>query len=174
MTPFDRAFTITVGVEMGLSMAREDRGNWTGGAVDKGVLKGTKFGISAARYPDEDIQNLSLERARELYMRDYWTPNRCELLPWPWSAYLFDMAVNPGPGRPIAMDLQDALGVTVDGRIGPRTVDAARRANNRHEARLLVLRNKRFQRAMTADVHGDGWLARLFILALEVNQEVPR
>jgi hypothetical protein len=38
-------------VEGGLSMDERDPGNWTGGAIGKGELRGTKYGISAQTYP---------------------------------------------------------------------------------------------------------------------------
>src|SRR5260370_488052 len=36
-----------------------------------GEQKGTKYGISARAYPNEDIKNLTKQRAAELFQRDY-------------------------------------------------------------------------------------------------------
>jgi hypothetical protein len=36
-------------------MDERDPGNWTGGAIGKGELRGTKWGISAQTYPQIDI-----------------------------------------------------------------------------------------------------------------------
>jgi lysozyme family protein len=69
---FESAFTRLIDVEKGFQADPRDRGNWTGGEPGRGLLKGTKFGISAAAYPSEDIEHLTLERAQLLYRRDYW------------------------------------------------------------------------------------------------------
>ena len=46
------AWLAFLGPEEGtLSLDPTDTGNWTGGAVGRGTLVGTKYGISAASYP---------------------------------------------------------------------------------------------------------------------------
>ena len=55
---FDEAFRRLIGHEGGYSTDRRDPGNWTGGKVGVGVLKGTKYGIAANTYPNLDIKNL--------------------------------------------------------------------------------------------------------------------
>lgn len=54
----------------------------------------TKYGISKRSYPNEDIANLTEDRAKEIYRKDYWTP----LPPLPPAAKIvaFDAAVNQG------------------------------------------------------------------------------
>lgn len=56
MMTFDKAFDRLIGHEAGYSNDRRDPGNWTGGIVGKGQLKGTKFGIAANTYPNLDIK----------------------------------------------------------------------------------------------------------------------
>lgn len=98
MTNFERAFKLVAGprVEAGFSMDPEDPGNWTGGKKGLGVLKGTNYGISAKAYPNEDIQNLTLERVQVLYQRDYWDAHKCNGMPWGKALVVFDTAVNGG------------------------------------------------------------------------------
>ncbi len=48
-----------------------DPGNWTAGKVGLGVLKGTKFGISAGAYPHLDIENLTLADVGPIYKSFY-------------------------------------------------------------------------------------------------------
>jgi lysozyme family protein len=43
---FNIAFELTVGHEGGYSNNPDDPGNWTGGDVGEGQLKGTKYGVS--------------------------------------------------------------------------------------------------------------------------------
>lgn len=75
-----------------------DIGNWTGGKVGVGELKGTKYGISAASYPDLDIENLTLAEADAIYFRDYWQASGASELPWPGNLIVFDTAVLHGTG----------------------------------------------------------------------------
>lgn len=76
----------------------DDPGNWTGGAKGAGDLKGTKYGISAASYPDLDIINLSLTEAIAIYRRDYWQASGADQLPWPQCLLVMDTAALHGVG----------------------------------------------------------------------------
>lgn len=65
---FGEAIEVVIAThEGGFQDRQDDPGNWT----PDGRLKGTKYGISAHSFPDEDIKNLSLNRAEELY-RQVW------------------------------------------------------------------------------------------------------
>ena len=68
---FDEAFKTVIGHEGGFTQNPKDTGNWTLGKVGAGINKGTKYGIAANTYPNEDIKNLTLERAKQLYKRDF-------------------------------------------------------------------------------------------------------
>lgn len=124
---FDTAFERLIGHEGGFQALHSDKGNWTGGRVGAGQLKGTKFGISAASYPGEDIEHLTPERAREIYRRAYWGPAGCDLVPGPVRFVLFSIAVHTSaPRKPttaIRM-LQRAAGAVDDGVIGRDTITA--------------------------------------------------
>lgn len=125
---FDKAFEVLIGHEGGFTNDPKDRGNWTTGVVGKGQLKGTKYGISAMAYPNEDIKNLTLDRAKVIYRADFWDKVLADQLPEVVRFDLFDVAVNSSVVRAIKF-LQRALGVSEDGRIGPATVAAARAAD---------------------------------------------
>ena len=56
----------------------------------------TKYGISKKAYPNEDIANLTLERAKELFRRDYWKVCFCDILPDCLSVVVCDTAYNCG------------------------------------------------------------------------------
>lgn len=84
----------------------------------------TNFGISKRAYPAENIAALTVERAKELYYRDYWLPVRGDDLPPALALVTFDMAVNAGVGTAVKL-LQRALGVTADGVLGPVTLAKA-------------------------------------------------
>ncbi len=132
---FDVAMNWLVGVEGGFSADPDDPGNWSGGE-----LRGTRYGISAARYPDLDIASMTLEQAKVLYRRDYWGRYRCGELPAPLGVALFDAVVQHSPRQAIRL-LQDAVGAATDGLLGPATLAAANDAD-RHLAARLFLRNR--------------------------------
>lgn len=123
MSNFDRMFDIVSGYEGGFTANPADAGNWTGGRVGEGTCRGTKFGISAAAYPDIDIAGLTLDDAKAIYRRDYWERIAGDRLPDPLALLVFDTAVNDGPNRAIRL-LQQAAHVSQDGVIGKQTLDA--------------------------------------------------
>lgn len=121
---FDDCFTDLLGNEGGLSMDPSDRGNWTTGVVGQGALKGTKYGISAMSFPSEDIENMTLDRAKAIYFKEYWGPAGCDTVPESMRFDLFDMAVNSGVKNAVK-NLQHAAGLVggdVDGVLGSHTL----------------------------------------------------
>jgi len=61
----------------------------------------TKYGISKRSYPHEDIKNMTLERAKEIYYQNYWLKAGCDGLTFPFNIVVFDTAVNMGRSRAI-------------------------------------------------------------------------
>jgi len=103
-----------------------------GGLVDDSKDAGglTNLGISQRAYPDEDIRGLTVERAKELYKRDYWDRYRTGDLPDRLRHIYVDMCINMGGGRAIkilqeACNSKNATKIDVDGGIGPATIKAA-------------------------------------------------
>lgn len=84
----------------------------------------TRFGISKRAFPNEDIKNLSIVRAKEIYRQYYWDACDCENLPSWARLTVFDCAVNQGLGRSVLF-LQRVLQVKFDGVIGDITLKAA-------------------------------------------------
>ncbi|MBZ5524797.1 MAG: hypothetical protein LAP21_21370 [Acidobacteriia bacterium] len=134
MSDFDPAVAVVLRHEGGFQRDAGDRGNWTGGAVGSGELKGTKFGISAASYPGEDIEGMTEDRAREIYYRDFWRLAGYGLIAdQSVATKLLDLAVTMernGRRGPAVEILQRAIGacggrVEVDGRMGTMTIAAA-------------------------------------------------
>lgn len=162
---FNYAFPKVVKIEGGLSLDPKDPGNWTGGKVGKGELKGTKYGISAKAYPSLDIKNLTLDQARAIYKRDYWDMTLCDRLPDPLSHFVFDAAVNQGVSAATEM-LQEALNVKVDGNIGVKTLAAAKASGQYECAVFMRLRAYLYLKTKNVELYGDGWFNRLFLLAM--------
>jgi lysozyme family protein len=120
---FDPAFDRLIGHEGAFQDDAADRGNWTSGRVGVGECKGTKYGVSAMTYPAEDICNLTLERAKQIYRRDFWGAAGCDTVPDAIKFDLFDTAVNSGVRQAIKL-LQKAVGQDDDGILGPHTLQA--------------------------------------------------
>ena len=88
----------------------------------------TNFGIAKRFYPDEDIKNLTKEKAKDIYRRDYWDKNKVDDMPEQLRHIYFDMCVNQGRGRAVKI-LQKAANakgknLKVDGGLGPKTIGA--------------------------------------------------
>jgi lysozyme family protein len=100
-----------------------------GGYVNDPLDNGgeTRFGISKRAYPGEDIAGMTLDRAAQLYRRDYWGPAGCDAVPDVLKFDLFDMAVNQGVKAAIQA-LQHACGEHEDGVLGPMTLQALQSA----------------------------------------------
>lgn len=137
---FEESFRVLIGHEGGFQKDFNDRANWTTGRIGEGRLVGTKFGVSAMSYPGEDIENMTLDRAKEIYARDFWGPAGCDLVPHVVKSLLFSIAVHTSaPKKPVMAIklLQRAAGTDDDGIIGRNTIMAVQSMDpNRLYARL--------------------------------------
>ena len=123
----------------------------------------TRYGISKRAYPGEDIANMTLERAKYLYHRDYWGPAGCDAVPDFLKFDLFDMAVNQGV-RAAVKALQHAVHETEDGILGPKTLRAIQTTYAHHllyrftAARLVLYTRADDERWLR---FGRGWVRRV-------------
>lgn len=146
---FDQAFERLIGHE--------------GGFIDHPADPGgaTNFGISRRSYPGEDIEHLTLDRAKLIYRRDFWGPAGCDAVPDTVRFDLFDMAVNAGAGKAVRT-LQTAVGETADGIIGPRTLQAIQSMPSaRLVARFNGHRLEHMASLPTWPAFGRGWARRI-------------
>lgn len=147
--------------EGGYSTVRADPGNWTGGRVGVGELKGTKYGIAAASYPTLDIKNLTHAQAVSIYRRDFWNAINADTLPLAVGFQLLDGAVNSGPAQALRW-VQRAVGVADDGRIGPVTLAAIKRADVSDVVLLFNAERLDFMtRLKNWPDAGKGWARRI-------------
>jgi lysozyme family protein len=109
---FDQAFDKLIGHEGGYTPGKGDPGGET------------CWGISKRSYPKLDIASLTQADAKAIYLRDYWRPAGCDLVPPAIAFDLFDMAVNSGVTRAVKT-LQRTVGTVEDGKLGPLTLAAA-------------------------------------------------
>lgn len=158
---FDKAFELIIGHEGGFTDDKRDPGNWTGGKVGVGTLKGTKYGIASNSYPSLDIKNITIDQAKAIYKRDYWDRVKADLLPDDLRLHVFDMAVNGGISRAVKL-LQKSVGVSEDGSLGPLTLSAVNKANpfklvlDYNANRILF-----YTSLSTFSTYGKGWVNRV-------------
>ena len=123
MTEFKEAVEFILYLEGGYGNHPEDNGGET------------NYGISKAAFPDEDIINITRERAIKLYKEEYWDKVNADQLPPGVDLIVFDMAVNAGYKRS-ARILQGLIGAKKDGLIGPETIAAV----NKHKSKDIIMR----------------------------------
>jgi lysozyme family protein len=157
---FPDCLSITLHSEGGLSIERTDPGNWTGGKIGQGTLKGTKYGISAAAFPNLDIRNLTLNDVKPIYKAKYWDKIGGDTLPPGFDLATFDYAVNSGPARALR-DAQTVIGAPADGKFGPITRAKAATAGTK-EIKALCARRLSFMQSLAIwKTYGKGWSARV-------------
>lgn len=146
---FDQAFDRLIGLEGGYVNDPNDPGGET------------KYGISRRSYPGEMIRTMTLDRAKEIYLRDYWGPAGCDFVPDAIKFDLFDMAVNSGVSAAIKT-LQRTVGVDEDGKLGPLTLQALQSMfAPRFIARFNGARLQFMSALPTWPSFGRGWANRI-------------
>ena len=146
---FDEAFKIVIGHEGGYVNDSNDPGGET------------KFGISKRSYPHENIRELTLDQAKQIYLRDYWNRCQCAQLPAMIRVHVFDAAVNSGTVQ-ASKWLQRAVRADPDGVIGAQTVMACRMADPAVTvARISGLRLEFMAELRNWKHHGRGWTLRI-------------
>lgn len=158
---FDEAFDRLINHEGGFSDDPKDPGNWTGGRVNVGQLKGTKFGIAANTYGDLDIENLTLAQARGIYYRDWWLKAGADQMDAAIVFQLWDFAINAGMSTAVRA-LQRAVRVADDGSIGPMTLRAVRAMTVTDVLMRMTAQRLRFYTSLsTWQTYGKGWTNRV-------------
>ncbi len=139
-----------------------------GGPTNKGITLGrlaswrkVKLDTSNRSSLIGDLKSISDSEVRAIYEAKYWRPAGCPLMPPPLAFFHFDAAVNHGVSGATKM-LQEALGVDVDGEIGPET-----RGKYMAMPVLKILslyaaiRRKRYRALPHFWRFGKGWLRRV-------------
>lgn len=129
----------------------------------------TNFGISKRAYPNLDIKNLTKAKATAIYFSDYWLAGHLEQLPYQGVATkMLDMCVNMGDVRGIKL-LQQVLGwwlpVTIDGKLGPKTLAACAMLTDQELVDNLRICAADYYKGLAADHPAlrkflNGWLRR--------------
>ena len=129
----------------------------------------TNLGVTKRVYQEhggtKDMKDLLVEDVAPIYKKGYWDKMKGDDLPSGLDLCVFDFGVNAGPGR-AAKFLQQMIGTTVDGGIGPNTlakVEEYVRENGEHEAvkKYQEMRQKYYEQLSTFATFGKGWTRRV-------------
>ena len=132
-----------------------------GGMTNLGVTKRVWEEYTGHEADEKTMRGLTPEKVAPLYEQRYWRPTYCEVLPRGLDLLVFSMGINAGTGRSVKL-LQQSIGCSPDGIIGPRTMGLIKQSNiadligNFSEAR----RNY-YKSLATFPTFGKGWLARV-------------
>lgn len=131
-----------------------------GGATNMGVTKRSWEEWVGHEVTKEEMRSLTVAEITPFYRKRYWDACKCNDLHAGVDYVVFDIAVNSGTGR-AAKFLQEAVGVTADGSIGPRTLSAAASFGANLIINKICDRRESFYRALpTFPTFGKGWLKR--------------
>ena len=129
----------------------------------------TNLGVTKRVYQEhggtKDMKDLLVEDVAPIYKKGYWDKIKGDDLPGGLDLCVFDFGVNAGPGR-AAKFLQQMIGTTVDGGIGPNTlakVEEYVRENGEHETvkKYQEMRQKYYEQLSTFATFGKGWTRRV-------------
>lgn len=145
-----------------------------GGETNLGVTKKAWSAYLKREIRDGEMAALTKEQVEPFYKVMYWDVVKGDQLPDGVDYLVFDFAVNAGPGR-AAKFLQQAVGATPDGAIGPATLAAVaqftpdeliERYSNLKESfyRVLVEHDPTQQRFI------NGWLNRVAAVKAHANE----
>ena len=103
--------------------------------------------------PDEEVYNL--------YKELYWNKVQGDNLHAGVDYAVFDAAVNMGVGRAAKL-IQEAVGVTADGMLGPASISAIQKTDPKELIEKFSQLKENFYRSLkTFNTFGVGWLRRV-------------
>ncbi len=157
-----------------LAKVLEFEGGWTddpfdaGGPTNKGITLGVYarergIRLDATTLPElkAGLRDIPSAMVARIYLERYWRPSHAADLPAGLAFLHFDTAVNQGLGTAARL-LQEALGVDVDGEIGPLTLSAAHvKPAEIALSRYADLRRRRYRGLAQFWRFGRGWLRRV-------------
>jgi len=154
---WDKSFHFLLKHEGGYTNHSKD----PGGMTNLGVTKRAWEAYVGHPVAEQDMQALTPVRVEGFYKTKYWDLVKGDELPSGLDHCVFDTCVNSGPSRAV-MILQDALGVSIDGHLGPMTLNAV----SHHDTISLIsayttARLAYLEDLPTWDTFGKGWTTRV-------------
>jgi lysozyme family protein len=154
---WEKSFKLMLSSEGGYVDHPSDPGGRTNLGVTQAVWENWIGHVSG----EKEMRSLTPEMVKPIYKKKYWDACRCDELPSGVDYLVFDFAVNAGVGRSIKT-LQKVFGVTIDGAIGPKTLQAVTFSDANDLIKKFSDEKVRFYQSLpTFSVFGKGWLNRV-------------
>ncbi len=141
-----------------------------GGMTNLGVTRRVWQEWVGREVSEKEMRELTPEKVAPLYKAKYWDRVKADELPTGVDYIVFDAAINSGPGR-AAKWLQEVVGATADGAIGPATLRAV--AAMKPAAIVDKYQTKRLeflQALPTWSTFGRGWGRRVLDVQLAADK----
>lgn len=143
-----------------------------GGMTNLGVTRRVWQEWVGREVSEQEMRGLTPEAVGPMYKEKYWDKVKGDDLPAGVDYVVFDAAINSGPGR-AAKWLQECVGATPDGAIGPATLRAVAAADPEELiARYQERRRDFLQSLNTWPTFGKGWGRRVDEVASAAQQMV--
>ena len=129
----------------------------------------TNLGVTKRVYEEhggeKDMKDLTVEDVAPIYKKSYWDRVKGDELPSGLDLCVFDFGVNAGTGR-AAKYLQNLVGATADGAIGPGTLGKVNEyveENGLEETIEQYQANRQgyYEQLSTFETFGRGWTRRV-------------
>ena len=154
---FQRSLELLLKSEGGFSNHSAD----PGGMTNLGVTKKAWEAYVGRQVDEAEMRGLTPEIVAPFYKAKYWDACKCDQLPLGVDYAVFDFAVNAGVSR-ASKTMQEALGTSADGIVGPATIGVATNADPDHFLEKFSAAKEQFYRGLpTFDHFGKGWLRRV-------------
>jgi lysozyme family protein len=132
-----------------------------GGMTNLGVTKRAWESWIGYTVNEEFMRGLTPEKVKPFYKSQYWDKIKGDELPSGVDYAAYDLAVNSGTGK-AAKYLQQIAGVTADGSIGPKSLEAIKICNPKQTVNSICdMRLDFLKKLATFETYGKGWSRRV-------------
>jgi lysozyme family protein len=132
-----------------------------GGRTNLGVTQRAWEGYVGKSVDEAFMRKLTPEVVKPFYKAMYWDKIKGDQLPAGVDYAAYDLAVNSGTGR-AAKFLQTIAGVTADGVIGPKSLEAIKACDPEQTVQAICdMRLDFLKRLPTFETFGKGWSRRV-------------
>jgi lysozyme family protein len=132
-----------------------------GGRTNLGVTQRAWEAWVGHEVNEDFMRKLTPDGVKPFYKSQYWDKIKGDELPSGVDEAVFDYSVNSGTGR-AAKALQQAVGVLVDGAIGPGTLAAVAKVDHADLVMKICSLREAFLKSLpTFDHFGKGWMIRV-------------
>jgi len=132
-----------------------------GGMTNLGVTKKNWESYLGREVTEVEMRALTPNDVKPFYKKNYWDKIKADDLPSGVDYAAYDLAVNSGTGR-AAKYLQQIAGVTADGVIGPKSLEAIQKCDAEDTVdEICNMRMDFLKNLNTFDTFGKGWTIRV-------------